>query len=248
VKGGGGLLLAAGAEIDGQVATDTLAGLATVASPDGAAAPLPAGTARRLAPIDPRHPVFRAFGFQPAALGSATFQQVATIRGGPGCQTVARFTTGEPAVVDCASGEGRALIVASDLDNGWNDLPRHASFVPFIHEAVRYLAAGQTRSSDYVVGDTPPGVPSQPGIVSIAAAGTAPPRQVAVNVDARESDPARLSADQFTAAVTRLNESAREESRLEARQQEERQRIWQYVLALMVVIMAAEGVVAARTT
>ena len=64
-----------------------------------------------------------------------------------GCQTLARFTTGETALLDCPSGEGRALVLASDLDNRWNDFPLHATFVPFLHEAVRYLASARAHAS-----------------------------------------------------------------------------------------------------
>jgi hypothetical protein len=247
VQAGGGLLLAAGAEIDDQVATDTLGGVATVTAPD-AAAPDRAeeGSRRRLAAVDPRHPVFRAFGPQSGALGVATFDRIAAVKGGSGCQTLARFTTGETALIDCVSGEGHALIVASDVNNSWNDLPRHAAFVPFVHEAVRYLSGVKTRSSEYLVGDVPPGIPRQPGIATTDA--SAASRQVAVNVDVRESDPARLSPDEFMTAVTRLKKAAREELRVEERQQEEHQRIWQYLLAVMLGMMAIESLVAAKTT
>ena len=45
----------------------------------------------------------------------------------------------------------RALVIASDLDNKWSDFPLHASFVPFLHEAVRYLASAHGHASEYLV-------------------------------------------------------------------------------------------------
>ena len=33
-----------------------------------------------------------------------------------------------------ASGEGRVLLFASDLNNAWNDFPLQPAFVPFLHE------------------------------------------------------------------------------------------------------------------
>ena len=72
-------------------------------------------------------------------------------------------------------------------------------------------------------------------------------RPVAFNVDAREGDPARLTADEFQAAVTQMKPSATAEVRAESRQQEDRQHLWQYALALMVVTLMIEGGVAART-
>ena len=37
----------------------------------------------------------------------------------------------------------------------WNDFPLHATFVPFLHEAVRYLAARARRPAEYLVADAP---------------------------------------------------------------------------------------------
>ncbi len=70
---------------------------------------------------------------------------------------------------------------------------------------------------------------------------------MAVNVDPREADPARMSLDDFQSAVTRLKDTRGSETRVEARQQEDRQHLWQYILALMVVFLGVEGIVASRT-
>jgi hypothetical protein len=177
-----------------------------------------------------------------------TFRNAARI-GGTGCQTLARFTTGDTALLECPAGDGRALVIASDLDNKWSDFPLHATFVPFVHEAVRFLASARAHASDYLVGDAPVGVKKAPGIATVAdarrAGGVA--RRIAVNVDPRESDPARMSADEFRSAVTKLKETAGPAERIEARQQEDRQHLWQYAMALMVLLLVGEGLLAART-
>ena len=72
-------------------------------------------------------------------------------------------------------------------------------------------------------------------------------RLVAVNVDPAEADPGRLSADEFRAAVSTLGTGAQAGVRLQSQEQEERQHIWQYGLALMLVVMVVESFVAART-
>src|SRR6185503_17897956 len=157
-------------------------------------------------------------------------------------------TTGEAALVDCARGKGRALVFASDFDNEWNDFPRHSAFVPFLHEAVRYLAGGPRPAAEYLVAAVPAGLPAKPGIAALAqpagAGGAA--RQVAINVDPAEAEPGRLSADEFQTAVTRLKDVSRSAPYLEARQQEEHQHIWQYVLGLVIATMIVETFVAAR--
>jgi hypothetical protein len=150
-RGGGGLLIAAGPEVDGDVVADVLgqgSTLRVVSTPGARPSP------RVLAPADARHPVFQRFAGTTATFGLVTFQQAARISGTE-CQTLARFTTGEAALLECPAGDGRALVLASDLDNRWNDFPLHASFVPFLHEAMRYLGSGRARAVEYVVADAP---------------------------------------------------------------------------------------------
>jgi len=244
-RDGGGVLVAAGADVDGDVVADVLGSASTlkVVTQTGMK-PAP----RTLAPADVRHPIFHPFASNTATLGLVTFQQVSRI-GGSSCQTLARFTTGETALVECAAGDGRALVFASDLENKWNDFPVHATFVPFLHEIVRYLASAKAHSGEYLVADAPAGAPQKPGVVQLAdlSRGGATARAVAINVDPREADPARLSVDDFQSAVTRLKDVKVSEARVEARQQEDRQHLWQYALALMAILLVAEGVLAART-
>jgi hypothetical protein len=252
VKGGGGLLIAVGPDVDGDVIADVLGEhtpLRIVTSP----ATQPAQHERSLVPTDIRHPVFQVFGDAVTGLGLARFRTIARV-GGTGCQAIARFTSGETALLDCSpgesgeAGEGRALVLATDLDNRWNDFPLHATFVPFVHEAIRFLASGRRPEEEYLVGSVPPGIPPTPGIVPAPPAPSGSRTgQVAVNVDPRESDPARISSEDFQAAVTRLKETGVSEARIETRQQEDRQHIWAYVLALMCGVLAIEGIVASRT-
>lgn len=244
-RNGGGVLVAAGADVDGGVIADVLGSASTLKVVTATVArPEP----RTLAPADVRHPIFHPFASNTATLGLVTFQQVSRV-GGSACQTLARFTTGETALVECAAGDGRALVFASDLENKWNDFPVHATFVPFLHEIVRYLASARAHAGEYLVADAPAGAPQKPGVLRLAdlsrPGGT--PRVVAINVDPREADPARLSMDDFQSAVTRLKDVTVSEERVEARQQEDRQHLWQYALALMALLLVAEGLLAART-
>jgi hypothetical protein len=241
-RGGGGILVAASPDLDGSIVADVLGAGSTlnIVTADGGTRPGP----RALAPTDVRHPVFQPFAGNAASLGFVTFQTAARV-GGTACQTLARFTTGDTALVECPSGDGRALVLASDLNNRWNDFPLHATFVPFLHEVVRYLASTRAHASEYFVGDAPSGARRGPGLASIETAGVQ--RQIAVNVDPREADPARISVEDFQSAVTRLKSEGGVEARVEARQQEDRQHLWQYAIAAMAVLLAVEGLLAART-
>jgi len=241
VKKGGGILIAAGAQIEGEVVQEALGDANVSIMPPAAGSTPPV---RALAPADVRHPVFHALGGR-SSLGLVKFKQIGTIRA-TACPTLAQFTTGEPALVDCDIAAGRAIVLASDLDNRWNDFPLHATFVPFLHEVIQYLSGGQ-RSSDYVVAQVPAGVAAVPGVAPFTLVPGAAPRLVAVNVDPGESDPSRLTADEFQTAVSRLQEGGAVAQRVEASQQEESQHLWQYVLGLMIAMLIVESAVATRT-
>lgn len=241
LREGGGVLLAAGPDVDGSIVAETLHPSISIVPVNGGR---PGVDMRSLAPTDVRHPMFRPFGAGAPALGLVRFSRIATVRS-EGCHVLARFTTGEAALVECSPGQGRALVFASDLDNRWNDFPLHVSFVPFVQEAVRYLTGTRRRLREYLVGETPAGVPDEPGVWQLPGAGRE--EWVAVNVDPDESNPSRLSVAEFEEAVTWLQDVGRVEARLEDRQAEERQHFWQYVLMLMIVLMVVEGFVAART-
>jgi Mg-chelatase subunit ChlD len=243
LRTGGGMLLTAGAEVDGDIVAETLGiGRLTIVTPSAAQRDM---QVRSLAPADVRHPIFRTFGAGSSSLGLVQFHRITTVRAEE-CQTLARFTTGEPALVDCAPGDGRALVLASDLDNRWNDFPLHSTFVPFVHEAVRYVAEVRSRSSDYLVDTAPAGLGRVPGVFAVDTSGSAS-RLVAVNVDPSESIPSRLTSEEFQTAVTRLKDVAATEQRTEAREQEDRQHIWQYALILMMAMLIVESIVGMRT-
>jgi hypothetical protein len=242
---GGGILAAVGPDVDGDVVADVLGSTSTLRIVSAGGRPEP----RALAPADTRHPVFLPFAANPAVLGLVTFDTVASV-GGSACQTLARFTTGDAALIECPAGEGRALVLASDVGNRWNDFPLHATFVPFVYEIVRYLSSVRTHASEYLIGDAPAGVPPTPGVVALTDGSnpSAPQRRVALNVDPREAEPARLSVDDFLSAVTKMQEAGAVQARVEAREQEDDQHLWRYLLTMMAIVLAVEGTIAARTT
>lgn len=244
-RNGGGILVAAAADVDADVLSEALGGARIGLSPPGANQGAE-GVSRTLAPSDARHPALRAFQGR-ASLGLVRFRKWTTVRGTPadGCQPLARFTSGHAALVDCEIGKGRALIFASDLDNRWNDFPRHSTFLPFLHEAVGYLSRA-ARSSDYTVGHVPAGVDSTPGITLKARSGQEAARLIAVNVDPAESDPERMTPDEFRASIATVTSTSGIEPRGQARENENSQAIWRYLLMFMAVVLIAESAVATR--
>src|SRR5262249_43381504 len=105
-RSGGGLFIAASGAVDGDIVADVPGSGSTlqIAAVEAAKAP-----PRALAPADVRHPIFRAFSGNGTTLGLVRFDRIARIAGS-GCQTLARFTTGDPAFLECPAGDGRALV------------------------------------------------------------------------------------------------------------------------------------------
>ena len=247
VEAGGGLLLVVGRGVDPQLVRDVL-GTAVELEIEAPMTP-PADTApRRLGVVDPRHPVFRPFGDLVAAFGQVRFTRTALVNisdpvdaapdpaGAP--HVLARFDHGDPALVEYDRGTGRALILASDLSMNWNDLPRHPGFVPFLQETVRYLAGPGALPPDVLLADVPAGVPRVPGVATDPASG----RLLAVNVDARESEPDPLAPDAFLARVGHARAAATgAEPGVGGVTREAAQSFWWYILFATAVVLVAEA-------
>ena len=61
---------------------------------------------------------------------------------------------GSPLLVERRIGPGRVLLLASTIDNVWNDLPVQPIFVPFCAETARYLSGAAEQDRQLVVDDT----------------------------------------------------------------------------------------------
>ena len=165
---------------------------------------------RGLAPADVRHPVFQPFARERGDAGPRDVSERRRGSAAPRCQTLARFTTGDEALVECPAGDGRALVlrVRSRQPLERFSAARDVRAVPARGRAVSGERAGacarvfRRRRAG--------GALRTPGVVTLAAAPgasrPAAPRRVAINVDPREADPARMSVDDFQSAVTRLKD------------------------------------------
>jgi hypothetical protein len=240
VRSGGGLLLTAGPDVDPAVLREALSSVVKTTWQVRGAESL------RLAPDDGRHPIFRIFGGG-GALGNVEFQRTSLVAVPANAGAVARYTDGSAALVEEQTGSGRVLVFASDLNRQWNDFPLQPAFVPFIHELLRYAAAARTPRLEYFVGELPGPSGAKPGVVQLASAqGPGNGRRVAVNIDPHESDPTRMSIETFRANVARLHAGEVQRTEGQARDDEDAQRYWQYALLLMVVGLAAEGMLGRR--
>ena len=231
VRGGGGLLVAAGPDVDPAILGGALDGLVETS---WATRPAEALT---FAPDDSRHPVFRVFGGA-GTLANVGFSRAVRISAPSSASVIARYSDGSPALVEERTAGGRVLVFGSDLNYRWNDFPLQPGFVPFIHEMVRYLASPRTSRTEFLVGDFQ--AATTPGIADLQG------RRVAVNPDPRESDPARMPPETFQAGISRLNAAAARTEQATAQQREDGQFLWWYGLLVMVVSLAAEGIIGRR--
>jgi hypothetical protein len=185
-------------------------------------------------------------------LGTVGFSRVVRIDAAPGMRVLARFTDGTPALLEPAaeghdrradaSGGGRVLVFASDLNNRWNDFPLQPSFVPFVHESVRYLAGPRRGRTEYLIGELAGRDGDSPGVVGSGASGRGSvTRRVAVNVDPRESDPRRMPAAEFQNGISRHDADTVQPAGLDAGERESSQGLWRYGLLLMMASVVIEG-------
>lgn len=135
VEQGGGLFVAAGSRAQWPPDVDILPG--SIGNPEDRTR-----IEARVGAIEYAHPVFEPF----RAARSGNFSAVAVygyrkITPVEGAQVVARFDGSAPALAERKVGNGRVLLWGTALDVSWSDLPLSKVYVPFVHRAVRHLAA-----------------------------------------------------------------------------------------------------------
>ncbi len=239
LRDGGRVFLSLGPDVDLASLTDAL-GLAVRLAPEPVTA---AGDEAAIVAADSRHPVLRRLAGPASSLGRVSIEQYRRVLDESGWTVLARFVGGALALGEREVGRGTLLVFASDLDNRWNRFPVQPSFAPFMVETAGYLTRGAVTASAFVLPDVPPGVPALPGPHLVAAAEGRAERTVVVNVNPAESDPAAMSADAFTASLTRVATSRGSPTNEEVRAQEARQRLWQLGLIVMLAVLVVESLV-----
>jgi hypothetical protein len=238
LNGGGRVLLTLGPDIDLATLSETV-GVPIAVDREVTEA---VGTAVTLVAVDTRHPIFRPFASPTGAFGDVYVERYRrlNVESGASSSVLARFAGGGDALTEQVVGSGRLLVFASDLDNRWNRFPLNPAFVPWAIETARYLTEGRGVRQSFTLPDVPAGVPARAGVYLVQG------RSVAVNPDVRESSPARTTPEEFAGSVTRSKEVAVTRAAAAAREQEERQRLWQIGLLAMFVALAAEGLIGRR--
>jgi hypothetical protein len=148
VERGGGLVIAAGDQMDPAAATRELylSGTRLLPGPLEPPRALGGGGARiKVAAAD--HPALAPFAGDAARLlGSARVLAVMPVRppqNDPLVRTVLALEDGTPLLVERKQGAGRLLYLATTADLAWTDLPARAAFLPLVQALTLSLAVSQ---------------------------------------------------------------------------------------------------------
>jgi hypothetical protein len=148
VEGGGGLLVAAGPR-----ATWPAARSEWLPAAIGPPVDRTRGTPARLSGMDYGHAVFEPFRAPRSGdFSTSRFYSYRALRAAKGASVLARFDTGEPALVERTAGRGRVVVFASTLDLTWNDLALKPMFLPFVHQLGRHLSGFKEQPAWLTIG------------------------------------------------------------------------------------------------
>lgn len=178
VRGGGGLLVFLGDQVDPGEFNVALYRSGDGLSPVRLTELKRGSAARHLVVTDRLHPTMRGFGGEgdPLGLGQVPFFEYfgsvmdepkraegetgvlpdATVRdsGAGAARVIARFDDDDesPAVVERVFGQGRVVVVMTTADKEWHLWPDHPTFLPVMLELAGHVSRRATRGDQYAVG------------------------------------------------------------------------------------------------
>ena len=177
--------------------------------------------------IDLQHPIFSHFSVpQSGDFTSAKFAKYYSVTDSQASKVLARYIDGRPALLESSDGKGFCLLFTSTAGMKWNDLCLQGGiFVPFIHEALKYLSVHSEGITTVQLGDalqfnspnvevtSPSGtkitvqqgantvtVAKEPGLYTVKDGDKN--LRLAINMPREESDPATLDSEELTSALT----------------------------------------------
>jgi len=148
VRAGGNLWLAPGSRVDPDVFNRQLGDVSPARLSDSV--DLGQNDYLLIADVDRRHPLIAPLDVD----WSARFRGFWQTEPDGDTDVLMQFDNGQPALMERAVGEGRALMFASALDLSWSNLPLQGLYLPFVHESVNYLAKASDIVRSYRVGQS----------------------------------------------------------------------------------------------
>jgi len=226
-----------------------------------------------IADFDRRHPILRPLDTD----WSARFQGHWSMLPHEEADVLMQFDNTEPALVERKVGDGSIMLFASAMDLEWNNLPLQGLFLPFVHQTLRHLVQPETKQRSYQVGDVfslePSGeatsvtatdasgdninfsndgfviTATTPGLITAEVDGEV--IRYAVNVLPEESNFARTAVATIYDAIINPDTNpiqSREVQTAQLIEELERpQRLWWWILSLVMLLVIVEAVIANRT-
>lgn len=271
VLGGGSILFAPADKVDPDQFNQQFAAIspATLQHPDL----LARDDYLVIADFDRRHPILRPLSSD----WIARFQGHWSIQPAPEAEVLMQFDNSEAALVERNVGQGKAILFASSMDLEWNNLPLQGLFLPFVHETLRHLVQPEFKQRAYQIGDSftldPAGdavsveaidpngeniaftndsyvvSATTPGLIRATADGRN--TVYAVNIIPAESNFTRTAVaslyDQIINPDTNPVQSSAVRTAQLIEELERPQRVWWWLLALVMALIVAEVLIANRT-
>lgn len=189
---GGNVLLFAGERVTRSVVEPMQeAGLLAAAE-----LPAPRDTFGRVNRFDAEHPVLSVFSdVQQGDLRRLHVERLLPLSQLFSEQETLLAIDDEPLIAERKVDNGRIIVVGTTADLDWNDWPRGRLYVPLIRQLAAWLT-GQLDSRQLVYTQQIPGAGTTPGITSADGGAL-----FVWNVDSRESEITRVTAEQFREAM-----------------------------------------------
>lgn len=226
-----------------------------------------------IADFDRRHPILRPLDSD----WSARFEGHWRLLPNEDADVLMQFDNTEAALVERQVGEGKVILFASTMDLEWNNLPLQGLFLPFVHETLRHLVQPASTQRSFQVGDNfsldPAGAANviaaqdangnaieftndgfviqaaTPGFITADIDGEA--ARFAINILPEESNFARTPVENLYDAIINPDTNpirSREVQTAQLIEELERpQRIWWWILSLVMVLIVTESLIANRT-
>lgn len=221
------------------------------------------------AEIDFKHPLFAPFAdprfsdFTKIHIWKYRKLDAAAI---PDARVLARFDSGDPAVIEATLGKGRLFVLTTGWQPDDSQLAVSTKFVPLLWSLLELGGGVSAAPAQWFVGDTarlPSGAPgteqaeqdvrfTQPGIREVKAGERTV--RFAVNLDANESRTAPFAADELerlgvplTKADAKPVVSGDSKIVLQGIEAENRQKLWRWFIAATLAVLLVESALAGWT-
>ena len=217
-----------------------------------------------LAEIDFKHPLFAPFAdprfsdFTKIYIWKYRKFDPATI---PAGRVLARFDSGDPAVVEAPLGQGRLVVWATGWQPEDSQLSVSSKFVPVLWSLLELGGGVATAPSQWLVGDTaalPAGAGdkevrfTEPGIRTVAVGERT--LRFAVNLEPNESRTAPVAPDELerlgvpvAQTAPQLEPDGENQIVLQGVEAENRQKLWRWFIAATLAVLLVESALAGWT-